>query len=1375
MLKATMLASLIAGVAMISTGAVNSEAVKAQPRDAQIIVEVARDKDTLTEEGITNTQDAVINNIKKYVTTNFSVLSRYKNTINAFAISINKDQIELVKQVPGVLSVTLNEMHWKQEIAEDGAYLSTTSEGAVQGEYGGEENISAITMHKPDDTADGVGTSIAILDNEFYFRGAVKNADGSITPAWNHETFSPLAADVPLKHTSRPKGYGSTIAATLLKQSAPLGQEGSLYFNNKVPFYFDYGGEIEVYSSDPVMDLDVSSDLTYHGSHVASIASGNADTYKGIAPKAQLFCMKVFTTYKASSFDKFLGLSSYSGAYDLPILNALEDCITLGVDGINMSLGSNLNDFDKDSATRKVLSKLIDSGIMTSISAGNSGKTSFSQTGAYANWTKDMVETGILSGYANDEGAMTIAAGQPTQIFYETGFDLNDVNVAYSDQIVNSEGYQTEYDTEYKTEDLFKDASGGYTKSVDWVYIPGFGRAADYTGLSVNGKLAVVNRGSTNFSDKYNIAASKGAIGLVIINNDPTSNDFNFRCSFGDGFSPSMPCALVLYKDKPLFENKKSGTINLIRKKLVDNPYAYTVSTFSTDGATYDLDLKPEITAPGENIRGAVPPQKTEDRTEERKYHVYEYLSGTSMSAPNYAGSQSLILSKEASKYTTLDHTPSKSEKEKIAAFRDTVNMRLMSTAEPMKEALKNPEESTDSKEVFNISSPRKQGAGMVNLAKAYNTNVYLEGYDLQGNPIRKSKIALRNNADINKGVINLSFLAHNEGNAAQNYKVKLLVMRPSTANTQDIVTKDYQNQGEVEKINLFPGHVYWEYEGLEQYRTEVQKVSEGVAHHNDVYKVTKEIEYYATKEDLIADKKTVIGLGRYYNAGDETNPEWLPLPTEQYASTYDTVIEEKYLSDITIPVGDTHIQLDTYTLSSEVKAEIKELYEYGCFIEGYITLENKADGGMNLSMPYMGFYSSLNEEGGDYSSAPVVEPFSFEKNSSTVYPSDLVNDIAKSLIGKDKNDMGSMWVTGYVEPGKSVNVDSVLKNDDNFANMAGFNLIGTDPSTGKYFDNVKDNLFVGSEHYSNTMIIQQFVLRSVENNFFTIKNKQNGKEVYRSVLEDMLFGDDMGRYPLYKSHVDETYLAAGYVAHRAYAVIPLYNPLNGQAFESGDYEITFNYLLAGTGTWVNKSYSFKIDSTAPEVKSVNVSGDKVTINIKEANLVKAVVGKYDVDFKKTGGDSFAIEMNKDDVLAAIEENYNKVQQSGRLFIGLTDAAYGKTGVIVRFETLINEEFEVEYNLSKYTMVQHYSLTYANDINITDNGITVVNYDSARGIETTISLDGFVLVSNGPVNYGSTGGCGGNIVTTSIILSSVALFSAIAILISKKKKKLGGK
>ena len=1363
-----MLASLFAGLVMGTTVASGAQISAKEARDTKIIVEVNRSLETLTEEGIKNTQLAIYESIRNNITRNVELGTRYHLLNNAFVVSINSKYVEAVKSLPGVKSVTVNKLHMVKTQA-----LQTTADTQnpdPEHDYGGPDNASAETMHlTPGATNDGEGTVIAILDNEFYFRGKTSTAD-----AWKHVTFTELDSSVNVKFESRPSAYNKTIAYTnnqATVDKANLGEEGSLYLNKKVPFYFDYGGETKTYGGDPNQDFDVSSLLSYHGSHVASIAAGNDPFYKGIAPKAQLVCMKVFTNFEAQKIDQAMGFQSSSGAYDEPILNALEDCITLGVDGINMSLGSNLDDFDADSITMKTLVKLTNKGLLSSISAGNNGKTSFAFAGGYGNWSSDTVETGILGGYANNTSTMSIAAGQPAKTFYASAFKYKGVNISYQDQVVNI-GNSTDYEED--EERRMSDLTPGESKTLDWVYIPNFGASGDYKDKDVTGRIAIVNRGSIDFATKVTVAKDKGAIGVVIINNDPTASDFNFHCSFGD-LKPTIPVALVLFREKQTFEQAGSGQFDIVKDEVDVNPRANTISTFSSDGATAALDMKPEITAPGDFIRGAVPPQTKEDKQEGptgRRYSAYEFLSGTSMSAPNYAGAQAVVLSRKANEL--------KNDQTAYANYRKTVDMRLMSTAIPMNDYEECPEDEGHTYK----TSPRIQGAGMANIGDAYKTDVYLEGYDLNGNPIGKSKIALRNSSKINAGTVSLSFLAHNEGTTTKRYQVSYTVMRPAIKESNEIVSRQYNYRGEVDSISSFPGMSYWvEQVNPDESKEIVERHVVGDIAVGDVFKVTKEIEYFVPDEraghegELL---KQTIAIGRYKCTDTQvvehapgvnwTYATYETLESSNYQSVQDMLLKTVNVGEIEIAPGDHKVSLPEYTLTTEQKEEILDFYEYGTYLEGYVTLESMENEGIDLSIPWMGFFAG---EGQDYNSAPVVEPFNFEKDASTIYPSELVNDIGRSLLGKGNIDMGSTWATTYIEPGKSFKESEILQNDESLSHLAksdsNYHLLGTD-AEGKYYSDPADNLYVGNPHSSNTMLIQQFVLRSVDDNYFTVTNKSNGKVYVQDVLQDMIFGDRYGRYPLYKSHVDENYLNP-YVGHRAFAVVPLYDSRTGQSFPDGDYEVKFNYKLVATGEWVSKSYTIHVCSSEPTISSVQVLADSVRFNISEKNLTNVKIGQSYYQMSEAELKGSYIELSKDDIEFELESNFNEVYGSGRLFIELQNKAYGSTGIIVRFG---EKDGEIDFN--KYTIVEHYTFTLSNDFEDLGTSVHCVTYDSKTYNIKDYEVDAYLRVkrdSDKPITP-ATGGCGGNVATTSIVLSSLAGLLAVAIILSKKRK-LGGK
>ena len=81
----------------------------------------------------------------------------------------------------------------------------------------------------------------------------------------------------------------------------------------------------------------------------------------GVAPDAQLITMKVF--------------GKTGGAYDSDYMAAIEDAIVLGCDAVNLSLGSGSPGFNRnsDETYQAILDSLTESGIVATMSAGNSG------------------------------------------------------------------------------------------------------------------------------------------------------------------------------------------------------------------------------------------------------------------------------------------------------------------------------------------------------------------------------------------------------------------------------------------------------------------------------------------------------------------------------------------------------------------------------------------------------------------------------------------------------------------------------------------------------------------------------------------------------------------------------------------------------------------------------------------------------------------------------------------------------------------------------------------------------------------------------------------------------------------------------------------
>jgi aminopeptidase YwaD len=150
---------------------------------------------------------------------------------------------------------------------------------------------------------------------------------------------------------------------------------------------------------------------------------------------------------------------------------------------------------------------------------------------------------GVVSAFSSERMAADIAVmqAQPRVAGSQAAFAAGDYLAAE----LKKAGYTVDFQnfTYTRTRDLGSSLSvGGVTLGANavagspnqavtavLVAVPGVGRAEDYTGLDVRGKIAVVVRGTIPFLEKARQAAEKGAAGIVIVNNAPG----NVSATFG--------------------------------------------------------------------------------------------------------------------------------------------------------------------------------------------------------------------------------------------------------------------------------------------------------------------------------------------------------------------------------------------------------------------------------------------------------------------------------------------------------------------------------------------------------------------------------------------------------------------------------------------------------------------------------------------------------------------------------------------------------------------------------------------------------------------------------------------------------------------------
>ena len=488
-----------------------------------------------------------------------------------------------------------------------------------------------------------------------------------------------------------------------------------VYTNEKIPFSFDYAD----------YDPDVFPIKSDHGTHVSGIIAGKDDTITGVAPNAQLVEMKIFSDVQDSA------ISSW-------ILTAVEDCVLLGVDVINMSIGTSCGfsrETDKE-AISGVYERVRETGISLIVAASNSYNSTYgSEKNGNLGLTSNP-DSGTVGSPSTYSGALSIASISGVK----TPYLLHDGKIVYFNESTDKYSEEKNF-----LDDILPD--GVNEAEIEYVTIPGVGRYADYTGYenAIKGKIALIKRGDTTFEEKANIAEEMGAAGIIIYNN--VSGDIKMNVG-----SITIAACSISQDDGEALAAASTGKIKISRSQ-TSGPF---MSDFSSWGPTPDLKIKPELTAHGGSILSSVPGQ------------AYDRISGTSMACPNIAGATALLRQYIINRFPNLAKDTNENRRE-IARI---ANSLFMSTADI----------------VINKNglpySIRKQGAGLANLDKAAATNAYIITYDENGTAIDKPKIELGDDPE-KTGVYTLRFSVYNFGTTTLTYDVSTYVLTEGVSDTK--------------------------------------------------------------------------------------------------------------------------------------------------------------------------------------------------------------------------------------------------------------------------------------------------------------------------------------------------------------------------------------------------------------------------------------------------------------------------------------------------------------------------------------------------------------------------------------------------------------
>ncbi|KAI8331696.1 peptidase S8/S53 domain-containing protein [Chlamydoabsidia padenii] len=343
----------------------------------------------------------------------------------------------------------------------------------------------------------------------------------------------------------------------------------------------------------PLDNCGAGSGASGHGTHVSGIIAGKTANFTGAAPDATLGMWRVFGCQGTVGND--IIIKGLLKAYDA------------GSDVISISIGDNSG--WSEGADTIVASRLAKKGVIVVIAAGNAGSSGAFTVGSPS------TGAGVIS-VASFDNDKTLA-----NKFKASG--LSELIVAYSLPFFSIAFDASEAGT-YKSADLVPGSKtiGGTDDACDASNVP----------ASVKGNYALVKRGTCTFVIKAANLAKAGAIGAVVYDN-----------AGGGAFTPSAPDSAVTVfgigqqDGETLVAATKKGKVTLtFDGKLypVPIPTGKTVSSFSSVGASYELDLRPNIGAPGGQIYSTLP----------RYLGSWGFMSGTSMATPYVSGSIALYL-----------------------------------------------------------------------------------------------------------------------------------------------------------------------------------------------------------------------------------------------------------------------------------------------------------------------------------------------------------------------------------------------------------------------------------------------------------------------------------------------------------------------------------------------------------------------------------------------------------------------------------------------------------------------------------------------------------------------------------------------------------
>ena len=885
-------------------------------------------------ENLHNEQISVAAAISKATKAELDVVWNLTLAANIISANVKFGDIETILAVKGVKDVLIETRYEPCVVDENGGADPNMATSGKQ--------IGSAAAYLAGYT--GAGTRIAVVDT------GTDIDHKSFDAAAYEYALGVLAEEAGMDVETYIESLNLLDADELAGVADQLNAASPVYINSKLPFGYNYVDE-------NTNVIHLNDGQGEHGSHVAGIATANsyvsdgddgfepaldAVHVQGVAPDAQLLTMKVF--------------GKKGGAYDSDYMAAIEDAIVLNCDAINLSLGSGNPGMSRSATAsyQQILDSLVNSGVVLVISAGNSG------------YWSESAESGLPYLYLDDVSMQT--GGSPGS--YTNSLSVASVNndgwTALSYMVVGQKAFLYNETTGYTNQPITTLAG-----KQEFVFLNEIGEPDqwDALGIDLKGKIAVCYRGTIAFSEKANAAASRGAIGVIIVNNQPGAINMDLS-----DYLYSAPCVSVTQASGEYFKavgtavsgngvNGWTGTMKIydgLASGMYNSAY-YTMSDFSSWGVPGSLELKPEITAPGGSIYSVAGANVTEGQLMFTDHASYEVMSGTSMAAPQVTGMSALV-----AQYVRAEGL---SEKTGVSV-RTLVQSLLMSTAVPMRDAESN----------GNYYPVIQQGAGLANVGNAVNADSYiLMGADATASYADgKVKAELGDDPEKN-GVYTFSFTINNLSDVEKSFLL-----------SADVFTQDYFSAYGMDLMDTWTAPlapaITWTVNGeaLESAAdlTGLDFNGDGISNYADGQTLLD----YATG---ICTELTNAENADFDQDGDvDSNDAYLFL----------SLINEG--SAVVAANGSAEVAV-TITLT-EADKQMLAAYASGAYIEAYVYAESVATAegvsGTIHSIPVLGFYGNWSDASMFDKGSYVEYVYGLENRPPYLYESNFAQNMTNTL-----------------------------------------------------------------------------------------------------------------------------------------------------------------------------------------------------------------------------------------------------------------------------------------------------------------------------------------------------------------------------------------